>query len=175
MFRFNRGHSIIDHMYTGGTIPRTAQLSYDLLVKIIVYALCVALVFGLLVGVGSAADPVADPNGPYTDTEGVSVTFDGSGSGSSDPGGSIDYYDWDFGDGNSGTGINPDHTYVQDGTYTVTLKVTDNDGLTDSHSTTATISDIEPVAGFTATPLAGPEPLTVVFTDTSTSYDGITS
>ncbi|MCG7850837.1 MAG: PKD domain-containing protein, partial [ANME-2 cluster archaeon] len=117
--------------------------------------------------------PVSDPNGPYTDTEGVSVTFDGSGS--SDPDGSIDSYDWDFGDGNTGTGVNPVHAYTQDGPYTVTLTVTDNNGATDTDTTTATISDTEPVADFTATPVTGAEPLIVDFTDTSTSYDGITT
>ncbi len=119
------------------------------------------------------AAPVADPSGPYTGTEGTEVAFDGSASYDLD--GTIDSYDWDFGDGNSGTGVSSGHTYVQDGTYTVTLTVTDNDGAMDSDSTTATISDTGPVAEFTATPLSGSEPLTVVFTDTSTSYDGITS
>jgi PKD repeat protein len=117
--------------------------------------------------------PVADSNGPYTGTEGTEIAFDGSAS--SDPDGSIVSYDWDFGDGTSATEVSPVHIYTQNDTYTVTLTVTDNDGVTDTVSTTATISDTEPVADFTATPTAGPEPLTVTFTETSTSYDGITA
>jgi len=49
--------------------------------------------------------PVADPNGPYTGIVNSPVTFDGSGSYDLD--GNIDLYDWDFGDGNSGSGVNP--------------------------------------------------------------------
>jgi VCBS repeat-containing protein len=90
--------------------------------------------------------PVSDPNGPYTGSEGVAVTFDGSGS--SDVDGTIVSYDWDFGDGNTGNGVNPTHTYAAAGTYTVSLTVTDDGGATDTASTTATISAVNdpPVA-----------------------------
>ena len=37
-------------------------------------------------------------------------------------------YDWDFGDGTTGSGVMPTHTYAQAGTYTVTLNVSDADG-----------------------------------------------
>ncbi|MHA2062347.1 MAG: PKD domain-containing protein, partial [Candidatus Sifarchaeia archaeon] len=49
-------------------------------------------------------------------------------------------YDWDFGDGNTGTGISPTHSYSAAGTFTVFLTVTDNDDATDTALTTATIS-----------------------------------
>ena len=81
--------------------------------------------------------PTADANGPYTGIVGTPVNFDGTGS--SDPGGTIVAYDWDFGDGEIGTGTTPAHTYSVDGTYTVTLTVTDNDTQTDTNSTSATI------------------------------------
>jgi PKD repeat protein len=115
--------------------------------------------------------PVADPNGPYTGTEGVAIAYDGKDS--YDPDGTIDTYEWDFGDGNSASGVTPTHTYAQNGTYTVTLTVTDNDGATDTSTTTAAIADTEPTADFSATPTSGQEPLTVAFSDNSTSYDGI--
>ena len=117
--------------------------------------------------------PVADPDGPYTGTEGALMTF--AGSCSYDPDGSIVSYEWDFGDGATGTGVSPTHTYAQEGVYPVTLIVTDNDGATDTKSTTAAVDDTEPVAGFTAIPTSGYEPLSVDFTGTSTSYDGITA
>jgi len=83
--------------------------------------------------------PIADPNGPYTGTVGVPVNFDGSGS--NDPDGTIQSYDWDFGDGTvvPDAGPTPTHTYATDGTFDVTLTVTDDAGATDSAMTTATI------------------------------------
>src|SRR5262249_28030803 len=60
----------------------------------------------------------------------VSVPF--SGSGSSDPDGTITSYSWSFGDGSSASGISASHSYATAGTYTVTLSVTDNGGLTAS-------------------------------------------
>ena len=83
--------------------------------------------------------PTADANGPYSGTAGSPVIFDGSGS--SDPDGTIASYAWDFGDGGTGTGVSPTYTYAAAGTYTVTLTVTDDGGLTDSATSTATIVD----------------------------------
>jgi uncharacterized repeat protein (TIGR01451 family) len=82
--------------------------------------------------------PVADADGPYTSDCGKSIIFDGSGS--YDPDGVIVSYQWDFGDGKTGSGVNPAHTYDTSGVYTVTLLVTDDDGLTDTDVTTADIS-----------------------------------
>ena len=83
--------------------------------------------------------PVADADGPYTGTAGTAVAFDGSGS--TDPDGTIVTYEWDFGDDTTGTGAAPDHTYDTPGLYTVTLTVTDNNGATNTDTTTADITD----------------------------------
>ena len=83
--------------------------------------------------------PVADPNGPYTGPVGGSLSFDGTGS--SDPEDSVLTYDWDFGDGTTAAGPAPDHTYAAVGTFTVTLTVTDDGGLSDTATTTAIITD----------------------------------
>ncbi|MHA1899124.1 MAG: clostripain-related cysteine peptidase [Promethearchaeota archaeon] len=45
-------------------------------------------------------------------------------------------WSWDFGDGNSSTLQNPSHTYYTNGTYIVTLTITDLDGDTDTYSMT---------------------------------------
>ena len=58
------------------------------------------------------------------------ITFDASGS--SDADGAIISYAWDFGDGETSSRQNPTHAYSQEGSYSVTLTVTDDDGLTDT-------------------------------------------
>jgi len=61
--------------------------------------------------------------------EDLTVTFDGSSS--TDIDGLIVQYDWDFGDGNSNSTINPMHIYTSPGIYTATLTITDETGLSD--------------------------------------------
>ncbi len=56
----------------------------------------------------------------------LACSFDASAS--SDPDGTIASYAWTFGDGVSGTGKTIGRTYSKAGTYTVTLRVTDNAG-----------------------------------------------
>jgi len=81
--------------------------------------------------------PIAATNGPYTGLTYQNISFDGSSSYDSD--GTITEYIWDFGDGTTGNGISPVHIYNTSGSYNITLTVTDNDGLTNSNKTTATI------------------------------------
>ncbi|PSP37296.1 hypothetical protein BRC71_09945 [Halobacteriales archaeon QH_7_65_31] len=93
------------------------------------------------------ADFDYDPSSPTTDD---TVSFDGSLSSDSD--GSIDSYEWDFGDGTTATGQTPTHSYDDDGSYTVSLIVTDDDGATDSTTQTISVSNAPPTADVTATP-----------------------
>jgi hypothetical protein len=69
------------------------------------------------------------------------VHFDGTTS--VDPDGDIVTYVWDFGDGGKGNGPTVDHTYTAQGMYTVTLKVTDSQGQ--SNSTTLNVFAAAPV------------------------------
>ena len=84
--------------------------------------------------------PIADAGGPYYAAVNSKITFDGSRS--SDIGGSIVSYNWDFGEeyGHTGQGITVPHTYTAIGNYTVTLTVTDNRGAIDTNITTVTVS-----------------------------------
>ncbi len=59
---------------------------------------------------------------------------------STDSDGSVVAWSWDFGGGASLTEENPSHTYASDGTYTVTLVVTDDDGATDTNSQGVTVT-----------------------------------
>nr|WP_275944351.1 PKD domain-containing protein [Phycicoccus endophyticus] len=67
--------------------------------------------------------PTATFTSLCTDLE---CSFDGSGSADSD--GSIVSYDWSFGDGATSTDPAPSHTYAADGSYEVSLTVTDDRG-----------------------------------------------
>ena len=72
----------------------------------------------------SEPKPVCDAGGPYAVLIGEPIQFDGSGSYATNS--TIVAYEWDFGDGNTGSGIAPTHTYVGAGLYTVTLCITDD-------------------------------------------------
>ncbi len=68
----------------------------------------------------------------------LACDFDASASYDSD--GSIVSYAWNFGDGNTGSGEFASHAYAEDGTYNVTLTVTDNEGATDSDSKNVSVA-----------------------------------
>lgn len=87
---------------------------------------------------GGNQAPVASAGGPYFGTAGVAVVFNGGGS--SDPDGTIGSWAWSFGDGGTGSGATAQHTYVTAGTYTATLTVTDNQGLTNSTTTSVNVA-----------------------------------
>ena len=69
----------------------------------------------------------------------LTVTFDASGS--SDPDGAIVSYAWDFGNGETATGLTANHTFDSAGTFTVTLSVTDDGGATATDTTTIEVQD----------------------------------
>jgi PKD repeat protein len=88
------------------------------------------------------------PSAPVTKAD---VTFDASLSTDSD--GTIASYAWNFGDGSQGSGVLVQHAYSSAGTYTATLTVTDDRGLTASNSQTVTVAATAvPVASFVYSP-----------------------
>jgi PKD repeat protein/subtilisin-like proprotein convertase family protein len=96
--------------------------------------------------------PTADAGGEYRSDEGSLITFNGTRS--TDPDNDIVSYAWTFGDGATGTGPNPEHTYADDGTYKVTLVVTDDDGASGEATTTVTVKNVAPVVTAITLPLA---------------------
>jgi PKD repeat protein len=68
----------------------------------------------------------------------LNVSFDGSGSADAD--GSIVAYAWNFGDGASASGATANHSYSAPGSYLARLTVTDNQGASNSATTTIQVS-----------------------------------
>ena len=96
---------------------------------------------------------------PSSPNASETVTFDGSNS--TDADGTIESYEWDLGDGTTATGEVVNHTYAENGTYTVTLTVTDNDSATNSTQQVITVENDSsddtsenqsPTANFTVDP-----------------------
>jgi PKD repeat protein len=116
----------------------------------------------LVVPLSGIADPPPQcaAGGQYFGQPNHPITFDGSDS--SDPGGAIVSYTWDFGDGATGTGPTPTHAYVLKNTYVVGLTVADGCGSMTSCQTTSVVSNnLSPLcdaggryAGFTGKPIA---------------------
>jgi hypothetical protein len=84
---------------------------------------------GLRVSSGGGG-PIADFLATPDSSNALQIDFDAS---ASRDDGSLASYDWDFGDGSTGTGATTSHDYAP-GTYTAALTVTDDDG----HTCTAT-------------------------------------
>jgi len=84
--------------------------------------------------------PSANAGSDRTVNVGATVSFDASAS--SDNVGIVSYQ-WDFGDGTTGTGKTTTHTYANPGTYTVTLTVKDAANNSATHSITITVLSTE--------------------------------
>jgi len=78
--------------------------------------------------------PVAEAGPDQTVKAKALVHFDGSGST-----GNATTYEWNFGDGTTGTGVTCSHAYNETGTYTVILTVSDKEGNLDADQLNVTI------------------------------------
>ena len=86
--------------------------------------------------------PTAEAGGPYSGEVGDAITLDGSGSTDSD--GTIVLYRWDLdGDGqyDDATGRAPTFNATAVGTFTVGLRVTDDDGVADVDTTSVAVTE----------------------------------
>ncbi|MFA9210491.1 MAG: PKD domain-containing protein [Moraxellaceae bacterium] len=105
---------------------------------------------------------------PVTGCAPLQVTFNNTSVGSGT-------FSWDFGDNTFFNGQTPPtHTYFGNGTYTTTLYMTGQNGCSDSIALPA-VTLTSPVANFTSNVVNGCSPLSVQFTDQSTSVNPIVS
>jgi len=117
--------------------------------------------------------PKADAGPDQTVKTGEKVNFDGSNSRASE-GSSIVKYEWDFeSDGKfDAEGAKANYAYNRKVVYTVTLRVTDDLGETDTDVCIVTVQNRPPTASFTYSPSSPTIRDTVSFYDTSNDPDG---
>ncbi|PKN57087.1 MAG: hypothetical protein CVU56_12675, partial [Deltaproteobacteria bacterium HGW-Deltaproteobacteria-14] len=120
-----------------------------------------------LVRVNVDIRPIADAGPAVFQDEGPGeeVFFDGTLS--TDPDGTVVAWAWDFGDGTPISNLpSPRHNYLSAGLYTVTLTVTDNEGLTHSDTTLATVYGTNDTVGplIQHTEIANGQPINVAVT-----------
>ena len=98
----------------------------------------------------------------------------------------IQSWQWDYGEGNTSSSQNPTHSYTKDGTYTVTLNVTDNESNYHITSINVSVYNNPPSVLFSSTPgyivigsnprlIGGGVSKTVSFQSSSSDSDGTIS
>ncbi len=108
-------------------------------------------------------NPVSPNEGDNVQFLNESISYDG-----------ITTWLWDFDDGTTSDTPDPVHIFVNNGTYTVTLTVWEEDGDSSSIAHDITVKDLEPEVDFTisATQIEG---VPILFSDNTTSLDPLTS
>src|SRR5690606_41287846 len=90
------------------------------------------------IGTGAGASNLPPTASFTTSVTGLTVTVDARAS--TDPDGTIASYAWTFGDGATASGATASRSYATAGTYTVTLRVTDDDGATATTTRQVTVA-----------------------------------
>lgn len=134
--------------------------------------IAISIIAAAVIGLSGCIQPVgplarfsATPQFSYPPLE---TTFDASASSSANE--AIVSYDWDFGDGETGTGVVVTHTYEEKGVYEVTLVVTDSAGKTGARAQVVEALNRIPSARFTFSPFYVGADLPMRF-DASDSFD----
>ncbi len=100
----------------------------------------------------------------------LAINFDASDS--IDPDGDTLTYHWDFGNGDTATGVTTSYIFNEPGDQNITLTVSDGNGKSDTAMTVIVIltPDIGLKANFSATPVSGTIPLLVNFDSSSSIF-----
>ena len=92
--------------------------------------------------VNNVAPTITEIIGETQVNEGEEVSYTAI---ASDPGNDTLTYNWDFGDGITVEGIDVAHTFTDNGSYTITLSVRDDDGATATQTLDVLVSNVAPV------------------------------
>jgi PKD repeat protein len=118
-------------------------------------------------------NPVVSCSGtPTNGSAPLKVNFKGT---ASDPDGFVTFYHWDFGDGAVVDLQNPFHLFLHEGTYTVTLTVTDNNASTASCTMQISVlpqTNYPPNASISVDRTSGVVPFTLAFHGVGNDADG---
>jgi PKD repeat protein len=106
------------------------------------------------------------------DVTGLSVAFTDQSTHPNAPNDHVVSWSWDFGDSGTSTSQNPTHSYSAQQVFTVSLTVTDDDGLTSTVSHDVDLSNVAPTADFSVTPNVPAAGHPATFHDESTDSDG---
>ena len=93
------------------------------------------------VTVNNLAPTIAEITGETNILEGTEVTYSAT---ASDPGDDTLTYSWDFGDGNTASGQDVTHIYSDNGNYTITLTVSDDDNASSTQTLNVTVNNVAP-------------------------------
>ena len=150
-------------------IHHTRKKVYGNIPRGIVLLITLLMVSGIVIPYAQAADSlIVDFNAtPISGMKPLDVQF-WDATLAADPANNT--YLWTFGDGNTSTEINPPHTYVSSGIYTVNLTVTEITGnnATQSKPYYIHVADTLNATDFSGIPQCGLSPLSVQFIDGTT-------
>ncbi|MEX0275755.1 MAG: malectin domain-containing carbohydrate-binding protein [Flavobacteriaceae bacterium] len=152
-----------------GTPPIGTDGTFDILINATdLNGLTASTTQNIIVGDNEAPVAVATAT-PESGQAALVVQF--TGSNSTDDNNDIVSYLWDFGDTNTSTEEDPEHTFTSAGIYNVSLTVTDGGSLTDVANVTITVSSppTAPIAVASADVSTGDAPLTVNFTGSNST------
>jgi PKD repeat protein/DNA/RNA endonuclease G (NUC1) len=96
----------------------------------------------LTVTVNNVAPTITNLSGDLLVDEGTTATFIAT---ATDPGSDTLTYTWNFGDGTTATGANVNHRFGDNGTYTVTLSVVDEDGGSTTKTLSVAVANVAPI------------------------------
>lgn len=138
---FSRVASFVSNHYwdkTTGILVERRITSVDYTVDFLTWATVSDRMIdnNIWIGVPDSIPPTAEAGADQTIDEGATASFD---AGDSTDNTGIASFEWNFGDGETGTGMKTTHTYTEAETYTVTLTVRDAKGNSATDTLTVTM------------------------------------